>query len=71
RSSPRDPADAIMALGRQDCSLAAEVTDLRTEGLVNGDLVDLTLAAYATGVDQVTKAGRVPDDAQTYLTEIE
>nr|WP_308114513.1 M23 family metallopeptidase [Streptomyces sp. ISL-12] len=70
RSSPRDPADAIMALGRQDCSLATEVTGLRTEGLVNGDLVDLTLAAYAAGVDQVAGAGKVPDDARTYLTEI-
>ncbi|MFI7498170.1 peptidoglycan DD-metalloendopeptidase family protein [Streptomyces sp. NPDC049687] len=70
RSSPRDPADAIMALGRQDCSLARKVTDLRTDGTVNGDLVDLTLAAYAVGTDAVAKAGRVPGDAKTYLTEV-
>ncbi|WP_320777375.1 M23 family metallopeptidase [Streptomyces sp. CRN 30] len=70
RSTPRDPADAIMALGRQDCSLTAEVTDLRTEGRVNGDLVDLLLAAYATGVDEVAEAGGVPDDARTYVTEV-
>ncbi|MEU5276965.1 peptidoglycan DD-metalloendopeptidase family protein [Streptomyces asoensis] len=70
RSSPTDPADAIMALGRQDCSLAAEVTGLRTDGTVNGDLVDLTLAAYAVGTDAVSEAGAVPAGAKTYLTEV-
>ncbi|MBZ6084624.1 M23 family metallopeptidase [Streptomyces olivaceus] len=69
-SSPRDPADAIMALGRRDCSLAGKVTELRTAGRVNGDLVDLTLAAYATGPDAVTEAGRVPAEARTYLDEV-
>jgi murein DD-endopeptidase MepM/ murein hydrolase activator NlpD len=70
RSSPRDPADAMMALGRRDCSLAREVTDLRTEGIVNGDLVNLTLAAYASGTDAVKRAGRVPAEAETYITEV-
>ncbi|WP_235882218.1 M23 family metallopeptidase [Streptomyces apricus] len=70
RSSPRDPADAIMALGRQDCSLAEEVTDLRTEGIVNGNLAELTLAAYASGTDAVRKAGRVPAGAETYISEV-
>ncbi|MFI6035103.1 M23 family metallopeptidase [Streptomyces sp. NPDC051315] len=69
-SSPRDQADAIMALGRQDCSLARKVTDLRTEGTVTGDLVDLTLAAYAVGTDAVAEAGGVPAGARTYLTEV-
>ncbi|MGZ3119475.1 M23 family metallopeptidase [Streptomyces sp. H62] len=70
KASPRDPADAIMALGRRDCSLAAEVTALRTAGEVNGDLVDLTLAAYATGPDAVSETGRVPPTARTYLAEV-
>ncbi|MFH8462963.1 M23 family metallopeptidase [Streptomyces sp. NPDC017991] len=70
RSSPRDPADAMMALGRQDCSLAEKVTDLRTEGVVTGDLVNLTLAAYASGTDAVVKAGRVPGDAEAYIKEV-
>lgn len=69
-ASPRDPADAIMALGRRDCSLAGKVTDLRTEGTVTGDLVDLTLAAYAVGTDAVAEAGRVPAGARTYLEEV-
>jgi murein DD-endopeptidase MepM/ murein hydrolase activator NlpD len=70
RSSPRDPADALMALGRKDCSLAEKVTGLRTEGVVNGDLVNLTLAAYASGTDAVEKAGRVPTDAEAYIKEV-
>ncbi|MFD7133890.1 M23 family metallopeptidase [Streptomyces sp. NPDC059894] len=70
RSSPRDPADAVMALGRQDCSLAGKVTDLRTEGTVTGDLVDLTLAAYAVGTDAVAGAAGVPAGAKTYLAEV-
>ncbi|MGV9940642.1 M23 family metallopeptidase [Streptomyces sp. NPDC003401] len=69
-SSPRDPADAIMALGRRDCALAAEVTGLRTDGTVTGDLVDLTLAAYAVGGREVAAAGRVPAEARTYLAEV-
>ncbi|MFI5824386.1 M23 family metallopeptidase [Streptomyces rishiriensis] len=69
-SSPHDPADAIMALGRQDCSLARKITELRTDGAVNGDLVDLTLAAYAVGTDAVADAGKVPAAAGTYLGEV-
>ncbi|MEH0467802.1 M23 family metallopeptidase [Streptomyces hayashii] len=69
-SSPHDPADAIMALGRQDCSLARRITELRTDGKVNGDLVDLTLAAYAVGTDAVADAGKVPAAAGTYLGEV-
>ncbi|MEU1457068.1 M23 family metallopeptidase [Streptomyces avermitilis] len=70
RSSPRDPVDAIMALARQDCAVAKEVTVLRTRGTVTGDLLDLTLAAYTVGTDSVTGAGRVPAQARTYLTEV-
>lgn len=70
RSSPRDPVDAIMALGRQDCALAEDVTRLRTRGTVSGDLLDLTLAAYTVGTDSVTRAGRVPTAARTYLSEV-
>lgn len=69
-SSPLDQADAIMALGRQDCSLAEKITDLRTDGTVSGELVDLTLAAYAVGTDAVAGAGKVPAEAQTYLAEV-
>ncbi|MFJ8541945.1 M23 family metallopeptidase [Streptomyces sp. NPDC093586] len=69
-SSPRDAVDAIMALGRKDCSLAKEVTALRTEGTVNGDIADLTLAAYRTGTDQVKEAGKVPAPARAFVAEV-
>ncbi|MEU3245345.1 M23 family metallopeptidase [Streptomyces sp. NPDC006875] len=70
RSSPRDPVDAIMALARQDCALAEDVTRLRTRGTVSGELLDLTLAAYTVGADSVTRAGRVPAAARTYLADV-
>ncbi|MGW0085419.1 M23 family metallopeptidase [Streptomyces sp. NPDC003393] len=70
RSSPRDPVDAIMALGRQDCSLLREVTALRTRGTVDGELVDLTLAAYTAGTDAVSRAGRVPATARPFLDAV-
>ncbi|MEU0914700.1 M23 family metallopeptidase [Streptomyces althioticus] len=69
-STPLDKVDAIMALGRQDCSLAKRMTTLRTKGAVNGDLADLTLAAYAVGVDEVAEAGQVPPSARLFVTEV-
>ncbi|MGX1298773.1 murein DD-endopeptidase MepM/ murein hydrolase activator NlpD [Streptomyces albogriseolus] len=69
-SSPLDKVDAIMALGRQDCSLSKRMTALRTKGTVNGDLADLTLAAYAVGADEVTKAGKVPSSARLFVSEV-
>ncbi len=59
-----------MALGRQDCSLSKRMTALRTKGTVNGDLADLTLAAYAVGADEVTKAGKVPSSARLFVSEV-
>ncbi|MER5555458.1 M23 family metallopeptidase [Streptomyces sp. NPDC002793] len=69
-SSPHDAVDAIMALGRQDCSLAEKVTALRTEGAVNGDVADLTLAAYTAGTDQVEEAGKVPGPARAFVADV-
>ncbi|MFI2644344.1 M23 family metallopeptidase [Streptomyces sp. NPDC018610] len=69
-SSPHDTVDAIMALGRRDCSLAQKVTALRTKGVVNGDVADLTLAAYTAGVDEVSKAGKVPVPARAFVSEV-
>lgn len=69
-ASPRDAVDAIMALGRQDCSLAEKMTALRTKGTVNGDLADLTLAAYAVGPDEVKEAGKVPAGARAFVAEV-
>ncbi|MFC7468995.1 hypothetical protein ACFQVA_17880 [Actinomadura keratinilytica] len=56
-----------MALGRWDCALAERMTESRTRGTVNGDLLDLTLAAYDQDETAVTKAGRVPPKALPYV----
>ncbi|MFF0746968.1 M23 family metallopeptidase [Streptomyces sp. NPDC004111] len=69
-SSPRDPVDAIMALGRQDCALAAGMTRLRTRGTVAGELLDLTLAARSVGEKAVADAGRVPDAARAHVRRV-
>ncbi|MEU1217065.1 M23 family metallopeptidase [Streptomyces sp. NPDC005791] len=69
-SSPLDTEDAIMALGRQDCSLAKKVIALRTKGSVNGDVADLTLAAYTVGTEQVEEAGKVPAPARAFVTDV-
>ncbi|MFF8881896.1 M23 family metallopeptidase [Streptomyces flaveolus] len=69
-SSPHDAVDAIMALGRQDCSLTEKMTALRTKGAVSGDVADLTLAAYTAGVDEVRKAGKVPVSARAFVSEV-
>ncbi|WP_318216143.1 M23 family metallopeptidase [Streptomyces sp. SCL15-6] len=69
-SSPHDAVDAIMALGRQDCSLAEKMTALRTKGAVSGDVADLTLAAYTAGVYEVRKAGKVPVSARAFVSEV-
>lgn len=70
RSSPRDPVDAIVALAREDCALAKKVTRLKTRGTVTGEPLDLTLAAYTVGTDEVTRAGHVPTKARTYVTAV-
>ncbi|MFI0977400.1 M23 family metallopeptidase [Streptomyces sp. NPDC021093] len=71
RSSPLDPIDAIMALGRQDCALAGQMAELRTRGTVTGELLDLTLAAHTAGRGAVESAGRVPAKARPYLVRID
>jgi murein DD-endopeptidase MepM/ murein hydrolase activator NlpD len=70
RSSPKDPVDAIMALGRQDCALAASMAELRTRGTVTGELLDLTLAARAAGRRAVEDAGRVPAGARPHVRRV-
>lgn len=70
RSTPKDPADAIMALGRWDCALAERMTQLRTRGTVSGELLDLTLAAYTRDEEAVAAAGRVPAKALPYVRKV-
>ncbi|WP_433328641.1 M23 family metallopeptidase [Spirillospora sp. CA-294931] len=70
RSSPLDPVDAIMALGRRDCALARRMADLRARGTITGDLLDLTLAAAMAGPRAVRSARGVPPKARAHVTRI-
>ena len=69
--SPFDPADAIMAQGRYDCALAAQMTQLRSAGVVSGSVLDLTLAAYNAGPANVELAGGPPTYTASYYQQIE
>jgi cell wall-associated NlpC family hydrolase len=69
--SPFNPADEIMAQGRYDCSLAAQMTKLRSRGVVSGSVLDLTLAAYNAGPGSVELAGGAPSYTASYYKGIE
>jgi cell wall-associated NlpC family hydrolase len=69
--SPFNPADAIMAQGRYDCDLAAQMTTLRSQGAVSGSILDLTLAAYNSGPGKVELAGGPPAYTVSYYQQIE
>jgi len=69
--SPFNPADEIMAQGRYDCALAAQMTTLRAQGVVSGSVLDLTLAAYNAGPGKVELAGGPPSYTASYYQQIE
>jgi cell wall-associated NlpC family hydrolase len=69
--SPFNPADEIMAQGRYDCALAAQMTELRSQGVVSGSILDLTLAAYNAGPGNVELAGGPPSYTTSYYQVIE
>lgn len=69
--SPFNPADEIMAQGRYDCSLATQMTALRSRGVVSGSILDLTLAAYNAGPGKVELAGGPPSYTTSYFQQIE
>ncbi|MGF7121268.1 NlpC/P60 family protein [Rhodococcus sp. BE178] len=59
-------ADSVMAAGHMLCDNYAQVDAWKQEGLVQGDTLDLALAAFNAGTRAVRKAGGVPsgvDDA--------
>jgi murein DD-endopeptidase MepM/ murein hydrolase activator NlpD len=71
-NSPYDPADAIMAQGRYDCSIAEQVVDYLESGQASGDPLDLTLAGYNAGPGAVQEYGGIPpyEETQTYVARI-
>lgn len=59
-------ADSVMAAGHMLCDNYAQMETWKQEGLVQGDTLDLALAAFNAGARAVRKAGGVPsgiDDA--------
>ncbi|MFE9685392.1 lytic transglycosylase domain-containing protein [Streptomyces sp. NPDC006285] len=71
-TSALDAGDSIMAQGRYMCSLAKDIDTLVANNELKGkdlDKLDLTLAAYHLGLDEVKKAKGVPDHggAQSYI----
>ncbi|WP_146194034.1 lytic transglycosylase domain-containing protein [Streptomyces sp. MA5143a] len=71
-ATPLDPGDAIMALGRFDCALAEGVQRLKESRAVSGDTLELTLAAYHSGLDTVERSRGVPEgEARDYVRRVQ
>src|SRR5262249_52458489 len=70
--SALDPKDSIMAQGRYLCDLADKVDQLRAGGQITGDALNLTLAAYDSGLATVKEHKGVPKTAaaQSYIVGI-
>ncbi|MBC7272636.1 MAG: transglycosylase SLT domain-containing protein [Streptomyces sp.] len=68
-TSALDGEDSIMAQARYMCSLADDIDALIASNEVQGDRLDLTLAAYDAGLDAVKEAKGVPETSrsQTYV----
>jgi cell wall-associated NlpC family hydrolase len=66
--SPFNPVDAVMAMGRYDCALLADVS-----GLTNQTLVSLMLAAYNAGVGVVLAFQGIPPypETEAYVGRVE
>jgi hypothetical protein len=73
-TSPFDPADAIDAQARYDCSQLAVIDGYLKSGRVAGDRIDLMLASYNAGMGRVLDAGgniaQLPDETQKYIAQI-
>lgn len=63
-TSALDAEDSIMAQGRYMCALAEDIAELAAHNEVKGDQLDMTLAAYELGLDEIKKAKGVPDHSR-------
>jgi len=71
-ASPFDPADAIDAQGEFMCALAGAASKDLLLGVVKGDILDLSLAAYNAGFGAVKQFGGIPPfpETQGYVKRI-
>ncbi|MGI8647795.1 MAG: hypothetical protein DLM55_05210 [Acidimicrobiales bacterium] len=71
-TSPLDPADAIGSQADFMCYLAGYMKEKLGTGVVKGDLLSLTLAAYNAGPSKVINYGGVPPlaETQSYIKKI-
>lgn len=59
-------ADPVMASGRLLCDTFHQIDEWKRAGLVSGDTLDLTLAAYNAGGGAVLRSGGMPSGAMDY-----
>ncbi len=72
RTSPFDPADAIMAQGHYMCSLAEDMRNALNKDQVTGDVLDLALAGYNAGAGAVLQFNGIPpyEETRNYVRKI-
>ncbi|MDV7354828.1 NlpC/P60 family protein [Rhodococcus oxybenzonivorans] len=59
-------ADSVMASGNMLCDMYGQIDQWKAEGVVSGDTLDLTLAAYNAGLGAVRAFGGMPRGSDDY-----
>ena len=62
-------ADSVMASGNMLCDMYSQIDQWKAEGVVSGDTLDLTLAAYNAGLGAVREFGGMPRGSDDYESQ--